>query len=430
MNRHFFLQLGISKRVICSFVQLFFIFFIDKSINLYSKENGGCRLAPTKDSFPMMDFIKEVCEEIGPRLGTYEQEKKAGIRIKEILEKKVDEIVLENFTCHPAAFLDFTKVAWLVVIAGTCIFWWVPVVSAIVYIYALTVYLFEQMFLKEYVDFLFPKRTGTNVIGKLKPSGDAKQIVICSAHHDSAYEFPLFEKYREKFGLLAYFTAATIILSALMAITKFSLDFLAKSSFISNILLLCLPILCIIMTGYLNLKLHSNFVILGAQDNLSGLAVVLALAQHFATHRLKNIELWFISFSCEECMRGSKRFVEKHRVELKDSKTINYDMVGKGEICVISKEPYFTATHSFELAKDFQNSNTHIPIKIAHFGGTDAASFSKKGLKAISLVGLTRHGYPETWHTLKDTPQVIEQDKLEKTLQVSIKFLDDFDNTL
>ncbi|HUX99844.1 MAG TPA: M28 family peptidase [Candidatus Deferrimicrobium sp.] len=387
-------------------------------------------MAPINDSFSMIDFIKEICEEIGPRLGTYEQEKKAGLKIEEFLAKNVDETVLEDFTCHPAAFLDFTKVAWLVIIVGTCIFWWIPIVSAILYIYALTIYVFEQMYLKEYVDFLFPKRRGTNVIGKQKPSGHSKQIVICSAHHDSAYEFPLFEKYRAKFGLLAYFTAATIILSALMAITNFILDYFGNSPLISNILLLILPILCIIMTGYLNFRLHSNFVIPGAQDNLSGVAVVIALAQHFATKRLKNIELWFISFSCEECMRGSKRFVEKHRAELNASKTINYDMVGKGEICIISKEPYFTAKHSFELAKDFQKSNTHIPIKVAHFGGTDAANFSKKGLEAISIVGLTPHGYPETWHTLKDTPQIIEHEKLDKTLQASIKFLSDLDNTL
>ena len=41
--------------------------------------------------FSMLNFIKEICDDIGPRLGTTENEKKAGLRIKDILEKQVYE---------------------------------------------------------------------------------------------------------------------------------------------------------------------------------------------------------------------------------------------------------------------------------------------------------------------------------------------------
>ncbi|NVM27852.1 MAG: DUF4910 domain-containing protein [Candidatus Helarchaeota archaeon] len=386
-------------------------------------------MAAVKEKFSMVNFIEEVCDEIGPRLGTYSKEKEAGLKIKGILEKVADEVVLEDFTCHPAAFLDFAKVAWYVVLGGTAIFWWLPIVSFFLFIYAFTTYLFEQRYLKEYVDFLFPTKTGTNVIGKLKPSGKPKQIVICSAHHDSAYEFPLFRKFKHKFGILAYFTTSTMILGTLAAISKFLLDILMISSVISNILLLCLPLLSCVLTGYMSFNLRSNFVIPGANDNLSGVAVVLALAHHFVTQRLKNIELWLISFACEECMRGSKRFVQKHYEEVRDSKTVNFDMVGKGEICIISKERYFSATLSFDLAKEFQKS-TDLPIKVNHFGGSDAANFSKKGLEAITLAGLTPHNYYHTWHILGDTPEVIEKEKLDRTLQKTIKYLKDLDSTL
>jgi ABC-type multidrug transport system fused ATPase/permease subunit len=382
-----------------------------------------------EEPFVMDHFIKDICEEIGPRLGTYSAEKQAGIKIKGILEKKVDEVILEDFKCHPAAFLDFTRVAWITIIIGTLFFWWFPIVSAVLYLYAVSIFLFEQMYLKEYVDFFFPERTGTNVIGKLKAAAEPKQIVICSGHHDSAYEFPLFAKFKSKFGLLAYSTAATIILSAITSITKFLLDLFALSSLSTNIPLLCVPLVCIGMTAYLAFKLHTKMVIPGANDNLSGVAVVLALAHHFASQRLKNIELWFISFSCEECMRGSKRFVQKHREELKNSRTINFDMVGKGEICIISAEPYYTTKHSFEFAQEIQKS-TDLPIKVVHFGGTDAACFSKKGLKAVSFVGLTPHNYPDTWHEMTDTPKIIQPEKLDKTFESTIKYLKDLDKSL
>ena len=128
-------------------------------------------------------------------------------------------------------------------------------------------------------------------------------------------------------------------------------------------------------------------------------------------------------------MRGSKRFVQKHYEELKNSRTLNFDMVGRGEICIISAEPYYTTKHSFEFAREIQNA-TDLPIKVVRFGGTDAAFFSKKGLKAVSLVGLTPHGYPDTWHEMTDTPKIIEPVKLDKTFESTLKYLKDLDSSL
>ena len=174
--------------------------------------------------FSMLDFIKEICEVIGPRLGTTENEEKAGLRIKEILDKQVDKVDMEDFTCHPKGFLEFTKVAWFSGLIGLFLFLWLPLISMILCFYAITTFVFEFLMGKEYVDFLFPKRTGTNVIGKMSPEKEAKKIVIISGHHDSAYEFPLFEKYKHNFDKLAYATAGLLLFSAISALIKFILD--------------------------------------------------------------------------------------------------------------------------------------------------------------------------------------------------------------
>jgi len=388
----------------------------------------------SEPEFLMYNFIKEICEEIGPRLGTYENEKKAGLRIKEILEKAVDVVEMEDFTCNQKGFLEFTKVAFISSLIAAVLFIWFPLISMLLEFYAFSAFALEFLFLKEYVDFFFPKRTGTNVIGKLKPQGEPKKIVIVSGHHDSAYEFPLFEKYKAKFGLLAYVTAGLILISGVMALIQFILDILTLSFLILTVVFLAICIIALIFVGYIAFKLHSKNIILGANDNLSGVAVMIALAHHFSTQKLKNIELWCISFSCEECMRGSKRFVKRHKEELKDSITINFDMVGRGEISIISKEPAYMTTHSMELAREFQESSKHgkteLPIRIAGFGGTDATFFSKAKLKAISIIGLTPESYPDTWHELFDTPENINEESLEKTLKVTIQYLKDLDSSL
>jgi hypothetical protein len=382
----------------------------------------------------MLDFIKEICDDIGPRLGTTENEAKAGLRIKEILENVVDDVQLEDFTCRPGGFLGFTKIAFLACILGAVLFLWFPLLSMILEFYAFTTYVLEQMFLKEYVDFVFPKATGTNVIGKIKSTGEPNKIVIVSGHHDSAYEFPLFVKLKEKFGILGYSTAGLILFSGIAALIKFILDLLIISIPLLDYLLWAILFIAMMFAGYIALNLYSNRVILGANDNLSGVAVMLALAHHFSSQKLKNIELWCVSFSCEECMRGSKRFVKRHSDELRDSITVNFDMVGRGEIAIISKEPNFSAKHSMELAKEFQesskNANLELPIKVLGFGGSDAAFFSKAKLKAISIIGVTPKNYPDTWHEMSDTPENIIPDRLDRTLKVSIQYLKDLDKGL
>ena len=391
-------------------------------------------MAVNEKEFSMINFIKEVCEEIGPRLGTSENELKAGLKIKSILEKNVDEIVLEDFTCHPKAYLDFVKITFLTLVIAAVFFIWYPIISILLYLYAISTFLFEQMFIKEYLDFLFPKEKGTNVIGKLKPLKETKQIVICSAHHDSAYEFKLFKKFGSKFQTLIFFGVGTAVLSILTAIVKIFLDLFEISSLISNIILILFPILSFVTIGYISLNLHSKNVILGAQDNLSGVSVVLALAHHFSVQKLQNIELWFISFSCEECMRGSKRFVQRHYNELKNSKTINLDGVGHGELNIISAEPFYLVKHSLELAREFQQAsiqaNLELPIKDLSFPGTDAANFSKRKLKAISIMGLSPEDFPSEWHLLTDTPDIINEEILQKTLKVTIQYLLNLDSTL
>lgn len=380
------------------------------------------------EKFNMMGFINDVCDEIGPRFATSEQEEEAGIKIRNLLQD-VDEVISEDFKCRPKAFLDFIKITFLMSIIAGILFWFLPIASVFIYIYGLSIFFFESMNLNEYIDFLFPESTGTNIIGKLKPdSGNStKKIVLVSAHHDSAYEFPLFANPRYK--LISLSTVGSIVLVIVASIIKFILDILGISNPVSNIILLLFPLISAGMVGYTGFKLHSKKLILGANDNLSGVSVVLALAKHFSTHKPKNIEIWFISFSCEECMRGSKRFVQRHFEELKNSITINMDGVGYGDLTIVSAEPYYLTKHSMQLAEEFKRSS-NLPIRILPFGGTDAAFFSRKGLKAISVLGMPPKGSPTTWHQLTDAPAIIEKENLETMYNIMVNYLSELDSSL
>lgn len=379
----------------------------------------------------MMGFIKRICDEVGPRLGTTEGEKRAGLKIKREYEKFCDETLLEEFECRPRGFLDFILVSAFLFIVGVALYLFYPVVTAILAAVALLIFLLEQMFLKEAVDFLFPRGKSANIIGKIKPREEAKYLVLLGSHHDSAYEFPIFNKLGRKVIQFTYLTLGTIILTILLAVVKFVDQLIGLGLQQVLNLLLAVPLVGCVLIVYFALYLRSNRLILGANDNLSGVAVTLTIAKHLHQKRPKNTEVWVISFGCEECMRGSKRFVSKHAAELKEAYLVNFDSVGVGDLTIVDREKMFAATHSAEVCKMLQESARKagftIDIRAMDFGGTDAANFSKAGLKAATVIALGE-AFWKLWHSLRDIPDIIVPDILSTCAEIGTQFIEDMDS--
>jgi len=379
----------------------------------------------------MMVFIKRICEEIGPRLGTTEGEKRAGLEVKREYEKFCDETFLEEFECRPRGFLDFIKVSAFLFIVGTALYLFYPVVTVILAALGLLIFLLEQMFLKEAVDFLFPRGESANIIGKIKPRKEVKHLVLLGSHHDSAYEFPIFNKLGRNVIKFTYLTVGTIIVTILLALVKFVDQLLGLGLQHALNLLLVVPLASCVLIVYFALYLRSSRLILGANDNLSGVAVTLAIAKYLHKKRPKNTEVWVISFGCEECMRGSKRFASKHAAELKEASLVNFDSVGTGDLTIVDREKMFGATHSAEVYKMLQESARKagftVNIRSMDFGGTDAANFSKTGLKAATVIALGE-AFWKFWHSLRDVPDIIVAENLSTCAEIGIQFIEDLDS--
>jgi Zn-dependent M28 family amino/carboxypeptidase len=94
----------------------------------------------------------------------------------------------------------------------------------------------------------------------------------------------------------------------------------------------------IIMAHYDHIgALGDEFYFPGANDNASGVALLLALAESIAAHPLKNSVL-FTAFSGEEVgIIGSRYFAEHPPVDLNRAKfLLNFDMVASGESGVMA----------------------------------------------------------------------------------------------
>jgi Zn-dependent M28 family amino/carboxypeptidase len=166
---------------------------------------------------------------------------------------------------------------------------------------------------------------------------------------------------------------------------------------------------------------------LGANDNLSGVAVTLGVGEWLTQHHLRHTEVWLVSFACEENMRGSKRFAQRHQKELRDAYLLNFDMVGSGPLMIITAEPMYRTTLTLTLCSKVgeaaRTAGLAIPLKRLTFAGTDASNFIKAGLQATSVGAVMPEKGPNYWHTLQDTPDKITPQTLLDAVHLAVTFL-------
>ena len=170
-----------------------------------------------------------------------------------------------------------------------------------------------------------------------------------------------------------------------------------------------------------------NTIHYGADDNASGTAALLEIAEKIASQKkqLKRSVL-FIAFGAEEQgLLGSSYFVENPLVPLSQIKLmINMDMVGRLNE---QKQVYMGGAGTFPDGVSFmQNLGESLELNpIVHagsVGGSDHVSFYKKG---VSVLGMHTGGHPQ-YHTPEDTIELLnikgEKQVCEYVFQAIMEF--------
>jgi uncharacterized iron-regulated protein len=151
----------------------------------------------------------------------------------------------------------------------------------------------------------------------------------------------------------------------------------------------------------------------GADDNASGVAVMLELARNLASAGGNSRNLVCVAFSAEECGRfGSQHYVSHPKFPLADIRgMINLDTVGRlnqGQIAI----------HACATADEWQHIfrgcgfTTGIPNQIVPGGGeaSDQMSFIEKGIPAVQIFT----GAHEDYHRPTDTLDKVDVPGLVK----------------
>ena len=391
----------------------------------------------------LLDFVVEICDKVGARPPGSEAERKTAQIIAERLKKCCDEVVVEEFVTCPRvlqALIDFVVYSYLVALI---LYMFFPYLSAVFVAIGISMFYLTRFRGKEILDKFARKARSQNVIGRIKPTGKVKKYVIFSGHHDSAYMMPLFQpKYLRYVPLIQNMgvvgAISLLILSILKSLVVLGVEVLDwRPVFGVSIydLLLVIPVIGLLFALFFKLNMVTKTPVIGANDNLSAVAVVLGLAEIVSQNRPKNIEALFVSFGSEEPgLKGSRRFVEMHPNIAKNAYLINLEMLGTGELFIDVKENSIGVKHSKELAEIVMKAGERVGLKVntvaLPYGDTDAASFSRKGFHAITIIALSPRLELMKWHLPDDVPENISEENLQKALKLCKAVLEDIDKML
>ena len=390
-------------------------------------------------------FIKNIVNNFGGRAPGSKKEEAAAKVIEEELRKFCDETSIEYFEFHSGAFLGFIPLVLVFYLLSISLFKIIPIIS---FIFAITgfIILFQEFFrYREFIDPLFPKRSSQNVIGKMKAEDQLDKIIIVSGHHDSAYEFRLL-----RISPILYLISVVgsilsayllVILNILWAVRE-SIKVFASVPNILNIFDIVINYIWLYLVITIPIILpmfffKSDEAVPGAVDNLSAVGVMLSVAKTLSENpdlKPKNTEVWFVSFgSEEEGLRGSRRFIAEHLDELKSVETyvINMDMIAKPEaLSILIREKTTGTTHSMKLAEKLRDVAKKIGIDLKLIdmpffgGGTDATSFSRAKIDAVTLSTL-EYSFEilNYYHTRRDLPDKINSKALKIAHDIVVEFI-------
>lgn len=377
----------------------------------------------------MEKFIQEVITTFGGRYFGSEEEKNAQEYVKSLLEKFCDKVAIVPF--ESALESHFQSLKFFVVI-HLAVLLLVPYSA----IFAMIIGLLNSVFFlghfvtyRHWLDFLFEKKTSHNVIGDLEPSGEVRSTIIFAGHIDSVKEFKWWYNFKYPGVLATVIASFSIALFGFFTPLFYFFEFQTITSIIWWLFLVLSPTLIVLF------DMHGKEVVHGANDNLTGVSMSLALGEYFAANKMKNTRVRIISFGAEEAgLRGAFAYVKENKQALQEENAllINIDTIkDEAYLTIATNELNTLSFFDPELIKQLKASFDALktPVKTLPLtvGASDASAFRINGLPALSLIGMTTETLDPSYHTRLDNMEHLNPKAMEKLLPVLVHFVESRD---
>jgi Peptidase family M28 len=155
----------------------------------------------------------------------------------------------------------------------------------------------------------------------------------------------------------------------------------------------------------------------GANDNLSGVAALVALGELLAAQRPSGLRVLLVSCGAEETLQdGIRAFVARHREALPPERTVflNVDTIGSPHLIMLEGEgPVWMERYSGPWLRDLVADSAaaqSVPLERGFLArsSTDSVIPSRAGYPTATLVSITDWRMPANYHLPSDVPENLD----------------------
>jgi acetylornithine deacetylase/succinyl-diaminopimelate desuccinylase-like protein len=172
-------------------------------------------------------------------------------------------------------------------------------------------------------------------------------------------------------------------------------------------------------------------VVPGANDNLSAVAVLVALSRALAERPAPGVRVLLLSTGSEESfMEGMQGFMRRHRDTLDPQATtvLCLECVGSPTLTLVEAEgmlrmrPYSEAARE-RLAQAANAVGVELVRGLRTVAATDALIALRRGYDAVTLASIDAMKFPSNYHWPTDTPENLDWSTIERAFAVTEQFV-------
>jgi hypothetical protein len=268
----------------------------------------------------------------------------------------------------------------------------------------------EELYIPVVTDVIRPlfRLRSSNVLGTI---GKGSRTLIVMAHYDStkaAYSFN-----PKRVGTLRGTTvadfASSVLVTALLVLAL-ALPLLRYVALVATIPLWLSVIVLVHREA-------AHGYVPGANDNASGVAVLLAVAERLAASPVSGATTYVVATGSEEAgMIGAYDFYARHSKEAASATIVNIDNPGIGEVRLVTCEGVFLkycCEQGFASLASKTAAELGVGTRQYRLFPTDATPTMRRGWKAVSVMAFTDKGIGN-YHWYTDTADHVDGKNLMK----------------
>ena len=411
-----------------------------------------------------LGLTRSLISRLGPRPAASPQTAACASALADHVGDSADHVRTETFTVHPGAFLGWIRVLVLVYAIAVAGLWMdLPLVAAVLVTVGLAVMVAEFFLYREALDPFFPRRTGTNLLATLEPTGEVRGELIVSGHHDSARVFNFLVHQPSLYPVRVFGGIGSLVLLFLVS-WVLSVQSLVTGSVPawSTAAAIGFSVL-FLLVGQLWWFASSRHTE-GAGDNLASSCAAIEFlrdmaGERSAGHGLAHLRITAASWDAEECgLRGSRAWRRARAVadsartsegdsQLALARASNHPVWNLNLECLYDPADFFLLTSdingsvglSAELASRCSallscEGRPNVPINPIAFltGGTDAAETARAGAQSTTLMGMPWGNAERSavYHTPADTVDSVSEQAVADAIGLATALARELDREL